>query len=317
MKLSSGRNAVRAGLRLFGAGLVAAHVFAAPSFSFEQRDAIAIISASDAVPFLQARDGIKAVLAEKGIRKVSSYNLKTESPADVASAVEIEHPALILALGTPALTLAKEKFPDVPVVFCMTLGSKEAAHARATGVVLDIPLMEKLRRVKDIAPEMRKIGIIHSAGYPITAQESAQIQESLGIRLLTRKIASEKEVPSALEDIQWKMDLLLMVPDPAIYSSHSVLYLLQECARNSLPVVGLSSYYTKAGALFSVDCDYVDLGRQAGEIALRVLNGENPADIPFANPRRLTYSINTIVAKRLKIDIPAEILRKAGEVFGQ
>lgn len=290
-----------------------------PALLFAQEEQVraSIILSNDAGPYLQALAGIKAsFLPNRGVR-FSEYNLKTEHSSLIVDAVSHEKPQVLFVLGTPALTLAKEKFAETPTIFCMTLASKETSAANLTGVTLDIPLMEKLSKVREVAPDMKKIGIIHSAAFSISAQEVARLQESLGIKLVLRKIESEKSLPDALEDIQWQIDLLLMVPDSNIYSSHSVYYLLQESAKTLFPVVGLSSYYTKAGALFSIDCDYVDLGRQSAEIAMRVLAGEPPSGILPESPRRMSYSINTAVSKRMKIDISNETLKKAGEVFGQ
>jgi len=109
----------------------------------------------------------------------------------------------------------------------------------------------------------------------------------------------------------------LMIPDPKIYFPRSVEYLLLESLRKRFPVVGLSRLYTKAGALLSFDCDYKDLGRQAGEIALRILDGENPADIQPQRPGKIKFSLNLLTAERLGIKIPSVIITEASEVFGK
>jgi putative tryptophan/tyrosine transport system substrate-binding protein len=78
----------------------------------------------------------------------------------------------------------------------------------------------------------------------------------------------------------------------------------------------LSSLYTRAGALLSFDCDYVNLGRQTGEIALRLLNGENIAGIKEEHPKDVKISINLSVAERLGINFPAQVIKEA-MIFGK
>jgi putative ABC transport system substrate-binding protein len=82
-----------------------------------------------------------------------------------------------------------------------------------------------------------------------------------------------------------------------------------------MPVIGYSRGMVKAGALFGLICDYEDLGRQAGEIAFRILKGEKPKEIPVEPPREKLLIINQIVADRIGFDTPDEIIEKAYEIF--
>ncbi len=69
--------------------------------------------------------------------------------------------------------------------------------------------------------------------------------------------------------------------------------------------------------MLSFDCDYKDLGKQTGEVALRILNGEKPSDLQFVRPRKFVISLNLLIAKRLGIVIPSGIIQEASEVVGE
>lgn len=84
-----------------------------------------------------------------------------------------------------------------------------------------------------------------------------------------------------------------------------------------MPVIGLSSTYTKAGAFVSFEGNYHDIGSQVGEIALRVLGGEKPENIAPARPRTVQFSLNLLVAERMGITIPSDIIKESSEVFGR
>ena len=75
------------------------------------------------------------------------------------------------------------------------------------------------------------------------------------------------------------------------------------------------SVWVKAGALFSLDWDYRDLGAQCGEMALQVLHGVPPGSIPAAVPRKVLYSVNRNTAQQMKITIPGQFLQGARNVF--
>jgi len=61
--------------------------------------------------------------------------------------------------------------------------------------------------------------------------------------------------------------------------------------------------------------DYYDGGRETGLLAARVMRGESPADIPFANVRTMRLIINLARAQQLGLTIPAFILSRADEVI--
>jgi putative ABC transport system substrate-binding protein len=213
--------------------------------------------------------------------------------------------------------LAKEKIKDIPVVFCMVFNPQEITGSNITGVSMEIPDEEKLQLIKRILPDGKNLGVIYSPISTLRYRKMSQTCRDFGLQLIGRKIDSGKELPEAFEQISRQIDCLLMIPDSKIYFPKSVEYLLLESLRKKIPVAGLSSLYTKAGALFSFECDYNDLGRQAAEVTLRILNGEKPAHIPPAIPKKINLSLNLIAAERLGINIPSQMIKEASEVFDE
>jgi putative ABC transport system substrate-binding protein len=248
---------------------------------------------------------------------VSTYSLKDQESAVICSEIRARRPDLVFTLGTKASKLAKEKMKDVPQIFCMVFNPDELAATNSTGVSMEIPLETRLNGIRRILPHARNIAVIYSAETAEAYREVSRKGSQLGFTVIGRQIDSQKEFPAALKEMARTMDCFLMLSDSQLYSPASVKYLLLESLREGFPVVGLSSHYTKAGALFSFDCDYSDLGRQAAEVALRVVNGEKPATIPPSTPRRVRLSINEVAAERLGAGISSSILREASEVFGK
>jgi putative tryptophan/tyrosine transport system substrate-binding protein len=106
------------------------------------------------------------------------------------------------------------------------------------------------------------------------------------------------------------------ISDPNIYLPKATEFLLLEALQKKVPVVGLSSSYTKAGAITAFDCDYDDLGKQAAELILKIINADPVAVKETIAPRKIKFSLNLKVAERLEIAVPPEIINEAGEVFG-
>lgn len=285
-------------------------------FAVEQAT-VAVIFSSEIEQYQQAWEGFREFLEWKRVAlRVSKYNLKEEQPDVICSKVNKKDPALVFTVGSAASKLAKEKIENIPILFCMVLDPKAVVGLNITGVSMDIPARMKLENIKRVLPDVQKIGLIYSSKLTKQYEEILQVSRESGFQIIGTEIASGKELHSALEEMSSQIDCFLMIPDSEIYFPQSVKYLLLESLRNKFKVVGLSSFYTKAGALISFDCDYRDLGRQAGKIAFRILNGENPNDIEPVPPEKIKISINLITAERLGVKISEEVIKEA-IVFGE
>lgn len=277
-----------------------------------------ILFSSDIEPYQQASQGFRELLAEHGLSaRFAPYDLKNESPESVDARLRQSQSTLVVALGTPALKFAREKIQDVPVVFCMVLNPKRLQAPNITGVSMDIPLSVKLRIVKSVLPNARRAGVLYSRNSNALLAEMVAGASAFGLEVLEKEVGSDKELPAALKEMSWQIDVFLMLPDSGIYFPKSTEYLLLESLRNKFPVIGLSSVYTKAGALLSFDGHYKDMGRQAGEMAVRLLRGEQPEALPIAPPRTIHWSLNRLTAERLDLKIPEGVAREATEIFGQ
>jgi ABC-type uncharacterized transport system substrate-binding protein len=107
------------------------------------------------------------------------------------------------------------------------------------------------------------------------------------------------------------------LPDSKIYFVQSIKYLLLEGVRRKFPIVGLSSFFTKAGTVMSMECDYKDIGKQTAEVAELVLKGSDPSTTKISVPRKVVYSLNLQVAERIGRHFPQKLIDGASEVFGK
>ncbi len=279
---------------------------------------VTVIFSASGGPYDEAWEGFRSALQEQGLTvRDARYNLKEQSPEQVFLSLRRDKPRLVLALGSPAAQLAKDKLPGVPTVFCLVLDPKRFEAAHMTGVGMDIPLEAKLAKLSPLASELKKIGILRTDQVPPISKELFRVSKSLGFDVIEQTVPSEKEFPEALQSFLWRVDLFVMVPDAKLYSARTSHHLLEESLRRRVPVLGLSAAYAKAGAFIAFDCDYEELGRQAGEIAARLLRGARPSDIPPVGPRKIHYVMNKAAARLVDLPLPEEILRGAREVFGQ
>ncbi len=79
--------------------------------------------------------------------------------------------------------------------------------------------------------------------------------------------------------------------------------------------MGFSKYVVESGALFALDFDYKAVGRQAGDIVNKILDGQKPKDIEVTTADVIWFHYNEKTAERINIVIPDELAAVAKEVY--
>lgn len=286
---------------------------AAPCAAWARDELIAVFSA-DIPPYRQAFDGFKAVVKGRQVRTLE-HDLAKEGADGVARQIGEQRPLLVFAIGPEAAKFARERVGNVAVVYAMVLNTERLGGPHSTGVSLDIPVHAKLEAARRILPRAARVGVIYSPASSRLFKGAAQALRGLGMQSVGREVESGKELPEAFGKIVHQMDLILMIPDTKVYFPKSIEYLLVEALKNKVPVIGLAASYTRAGALISFEADYHDVGKQAGEMALRIMDGEKAGDIEPSRPRKIKSSLNLAVAERLGVKIDAQVIRETDEVF--
>ncbi|HBI14089.1 MAG TPA: hypothetical protein DDY20_00965 [Desulfobulbaceae bacterium] len=92
-----------------------------------------------------------------------------------------------------------------------------------------------------------------------------------------------------------------MVPDITVLTPQNVDYILLFSMENRVPIFTFAKKYLDQGAALSVSFDTVDMGKQAGELACKILNGTMPADLPPEAVRKVVVEINANTLKMLGI----------------
>jgi len=286
----------------------------------DEAPSIAVIKGQSIAPYGKALWGFKKHIKGRGFdARVIEYGLEGKKGGELerlSKGIKSHNPKLVLTLGTPATRFARETMGTIPVVFAMVL-SPERSGILAPGISMDVPFETKLTNLKQILPHANRIGMIYSSETISSYEEAANTCAKLGFDLFAKRIDSQKDFTGAFKDMAKEIDSFVMIPDSKIYFPKLVEYLLLESLREKIPVVGLSSAYAKAGALVAFDCDYENLGEQAGELALRILAGKASAVTQIVRPREVNLSLNLLAAKRLEVEIDPTIIGRAHEVFGQ
>ncbi len=296
-------------------------VFASPPVSgWAKEGPIVIVKSRDIEAFERARLGFEAILKSKKpaytLITKSLEGKKDNSLVALFEEIRSEQPAMVLTIGLTSTLAARERMHEFPVLFTMVLDPERDGLA-PPGVTIKLSMREKLHLLRRLLPNAARMGIVYSPNSEDVWKEALEEGRQEGFGVVAVKIESGEMLPAAFESIAPKIDLMMMVADAVLYAPKTVEALLLASMKHRVPVVGLSSSYSKAGALVSLEYDQEDSGRVAGEMALRVLEGSDPASLGYEHPSKILYTLNAEVAKRMGIHFPDDMLKGAEEVFGR
>lgn len=232
--------------------------------------------------------------------------------ADAAALEQLPTSPVIVAVGQKALTLAKERAPSTPIVFCLALGvSKEQLSATVTGIPFEPDPESTLARLKEVAPGKTKIGVLYNpASSDWLVTEAQRAAKASSLTLIARPVASPQEARDAARTLLPQVDLLWLPPDARLFPKDLVLFFLTAAAERSTPVVGFLDSMAQVGALATVSTDVAEGAKRAGRLAAEIVakpeGRRTPVPPPTWAPGKLTLNLKTAESLKIKPTPAAE-----------
>ena len=224
--------------------------------------------------------------------------LSDYSDADIARIVREERPGLVLTLGDSALSAARKQ-RQTPVIALMSLGIHHLKGGdNISGIGMYAPAERYLKLFQGM--NTRRVGVIHNpakSGWYL--QEARQAAQEAGIELVVREVSNPKDTIAQLASLAGKVDGLWMLPDTTAVTRETAEAYFRFAQEQNVPLASFAGAYLGLGAAAVVEIDRVNLGRQASDMAVTVLNGTNERLI--AKPGKTSIKANHNVLKHLGI----------------
>ena len=129
--------------------------------------------------------------------------------------------------------------------------------------------------------------------------QARKVAAGFGIDLMVREAKSSRDVSGQLASLAGIADALWMLPDSVTSSGEAADAHFMFSAGHKVPVVTFSSVYLASGAALALDIDRFDMGKQGGDMAASLMNGDGISEIPPESPRKTTVNSNPYVLRRL------------------
>ncbi|MBW8283694.1 MAG: ABC transporter substrate-binding protein [Rhizobium sp.] len=274
-----------------------------------------------------ARDGVKEALAEAGYKEGENLKFVYESAqgnpgtaAQIARQFVGDAPTVIVPISTPSAQAVVSATRDIPVVFTAVsdpLGAElikdlQKPGGNVTGLSDMSPVADHVALIKEITPNAKSIGFIYNTAEANSVSTLAALKaeaEKAGLTIVESVATKSSEVQGAARALVGRADVIYVPTDNTIVSAFEAAVGVAEEAK--IPLYAGDTDSVNRGALAALGFNYFDVGKQTGEIVVRVLKGEKPGDIPVRVAAGTDLVINKKAAAKMGVTFPESITSRA------
>ena len=275
--------------------------------------------------------GVEDVFKDKGItiekfyldtKRNTTAEWKEKVAEDAVKKIEEFNPDLVMVFDDNACELVARKYigKTLPFVFAGMNDEPENYGFPAeniTGVIERHLLRETIELFKRLVPDAKKC-VLLADNSPTSQKFMAQIKKTtLPIDISAVYNTNDFDTWKAkLKDVQSTVDVLGLFLYHTIKEKGGNVSLSSDTVlgwtlKNSqIPEFAFSDFTVRDGALCGVVMSGYVQGKTAAKMALTILAGASPANIPIQCPQEGTPMINKRRAEELNIRIPEDVLKE-------
>lgn len=290
---------------------------------------IGVVQYADHPSLDNCREGFVEGLRENGFEEGKNLELTMESAqgndatnTQIAQTFVSAGADLVCGIATPSAMALYNVCYDrkIPVIFNAVSDPVEANLAKSTTEALEgisgvsdaLPVEQQLELIRKILPDAKKIGIVYTtseANSVSTIEKYKELVGNYGFELVEKGISNAAELPQAMDILVSEVDCISNMTDNTVVNNLPVL--LEKANAKNIPIFGSEEEQVGNGCIASAGIDYIELGKKAGAMAARVLNGEDISSMPYETITESKITVNPTVAAELGIEIPADVLQTA------
>ncbi|MBF0117813.1 MAG: hypothetical protein HQK79_03200 [Desulfobacterales bacterium] len=231
---------------------------------------------------------------------------------DINKKIKTNQPDVILAIGIEALNQVKS-IKDIPIVYLMVLNPQSVIsnQQNITGISINIGFEKQISLFLEAMPSLKRIGTIYNPDVmKYIADDAKSVTKNKNIELIMEAVQTPKDFFKKLIEMKGKIDAFWMLPDISLITPENIELLFLFSMENKVPVLTFSEKYFKQGALMTIFCDPLDVGRQGGVIAREIILGKKVSSIKPQFAENAVVSFNLKIVEKLGIKINNNIKEK-------
>lgn len=284
---------------------------------------VGIIKYMDQISLDEAKEGFIEEMEKNGIEVEyvdknlnGDMSLVTVVPEKMLS----DEVDLIYTVSTIATQGAKNTTEDIPIVFSAVtdpvaaelVDSIEKPGGNVTGVSDYIDPSAQIDEFLKLYPNVKTFGVIYNSAEQnsqVQLEELKKVTKEKGLGLEISGISTVNDIPLAITSLSGKIDALFALTDNMVASAAPIVS--ENLLKNNLPSLSAEEGQVKNGLLMSEGVNYREQGAQAARMAIKILQGEKPENLPVEYNEKNVKKVNEKAAKALNLDLNNEIFKDA------
>lgn len=277
-----------------------------------------------------ARKGITDTLTNAGFVEGESMNLEVQSAqGNMSTQAQInqkfvgDNPDLIIAISTPSAQTAMAATKTIPIVFAAVTDPEAAGLVDSyanpgrnlTGSSDLSPIDKHLKLITQIVPTAKRVGVIYNGGEANSIAQVKVINDQatqLGLKVVEATAVQSSAVLDAARSLVGKVDVIYVPSDSTVVSGTESIVRVGIDAQ--IPVFAADTNLVERGVIAALGFSYYDIGVAAGESAVKVLQGTNPAEMPVRFQDKLELYLNPGSASKMGVTLSDELIATASKV---
>ena len=137
----------------------------------------------------------------------------------------------------------------------------------------------------------------------------SEVSKTYGFILVEAPVSATAEIYSAANSLVGKCDLFFAPADNTVLSGLDAF--LKVARVNHIPLFVGDEGSVEKGGIATYGIDYYELGKETGNIIVKILEGKRPAEIPVVLEVSSKLIVNKGAMEYFNIKIPSELLDHA------
>jgi putative ABC transport system substrate-binding protein len=157
---------------------------------------------------------------------------------------------------------------------------------------------------------LSRLGVLYTPGEKNSESQLRHLQAAqhkAKLQILPVIIRPETDLAVLLPQVAHQVDGLFLTGSGAV--GHALPAVLEIAHRQQVVTATILEDYLDQGVLLGICADQYRVGRQAGELAARILKGAKPASLPVARTRSLNRLLNLKAAEAGHFEVPPAFLK--------
>jgi putative ABC transport system substrate-binding protein len=276
------------------------------------------------------RKGYLRGLTDNGFKEGENFKFEHKSAEGDISTAQLmarefagRNVAVLGTTSSPALQSAIKATSEVPIVFC---GVADPASAGAitdgkqlgnvTGVSNPDPVDKALALVKELMPQIKKVGTLYDPSEPFTPlfrERSQQAARKLGLEWIEVSVNSTNDITTAVQALKARgVEAIMQIPSNVADAGIEAEVKAANAA--NIPLFSTHPTHIPSGALACLGWDYEQAGYDAGVYAAQVLKGKKTAELSIKSVEKEDLVINLPIATKFGVKVPKTVLDRASRV---